>query len=100
MILLTPNESEMQDEDQLQNDKEDGLHVAGVFVCGTAGSAVSVLEYHVQFVERHSNFHFQRQLTHNLTMGIGKEFLHSIIFCEAKYDRNGVVPIDLISAER
>ena len=32
--------------------------------------------------------------------GNGKELLHSITFCEAKYDRNGVVPIDLISAER
>lgn len=83
LTLLTSIESEMQDEDQLQNDKEDRLHFRRRYffwwkrrVCG--------------FSVGISNFHFQKQLKRHLTMGMERNF-------KAKYDGNGVVPIDLIS---
>lgn len=56
-----------------------------------------MLEYHVQFVEMCSKFPLSEAAETLFDYGNGKDFLHSITFCEAKYDRNGVVPIDLIS---
>ena len=50
----------------------------------------------MQFVEMCSNFHFQKQLKRYLTMSMERIFYTVSHFVE----QNGVVPIDLISAER